>query len=204
MQERQGKAEAKVAQQPPKRRQPKQRRAQETVEVVLQGAVRVLGREGVDAVTTNRIAEAAGVSIGSLYQYFPDKHAIFEALHRQHTQRVRQVIARTLDAHASSSLEMLVLALMDGLIDEHSADPPELHQLLAQKPPAGPGLRLALRRIIASKEPAGGPRSSGARFVVPSMIDVLVHEAVLSRPSGLSLAAAKAEAARAVASYMRA
>ena len=44
-----------VPPQPPERRQPKQRRAQQTVEVVLQGAVRVLGREGIDAVTTNRI-----------------------------------------------------------------------------------------------------------------------------------------------------
>ena len=78
----------------PERRQPKQERAQQTVDVVLQGAVRGLGREGIDSVTTNRIAEAAGVSIGSLYQYFPDKHAIFEALHERHAQRVQQVIAR--------------------------------------------------------------------------------------------------------------
>jgi AcrR family transcriptional regulator len=162
--------------------------------VVLQGAVRVLDREGIDAVTTNRIAEAAGVSIGSLYQYFPDKHAIFEALHDQHAQRVQQVIGRT--------LETLLLALMDGLIDEHSADPPELHELFARQPRGGPGLRLALGNIIASKEPSGGSRPGGTRFVVPSMMDVLVHEAVLSRPDGFSLIAAKTEAARAVVSYL--
>jgi AcrR family transcriptional regulator len=197
-------AQDTVPPQPPQRRQPKQRRAQQTVEVVLQGAVRVIGREGIDAVTTNRIAEAAGVSIGSLYQYFPDKHAIFEALHEQHTQRVQQAIGRALEAHASSSLETLLLALMDGLIDVHSADPRELHELLAQQPPGGPGLRLALGNIIASKEPTRGPRRGGTQFVVPSIMDVLVHEAVLSRPSGLSLAAAKAEAARAVVGYLRA
>ncbi len=185
----------------PGRRQPKQRRAQETVDVVLQGAVRVLGREGIDSVTTNRIAEAAGVSIGSLYQYFPDKHAIFDALHEQHAQRVQQVIARTLDAHATSPLETRLLALMDGLIDEHAADPPELHELLAQRPPGGPGLRLALRNIVASKEPA---QPGGSRFLIPSMMDVLVHEAVLSRPTGLSLVAAKAEAARAMVSCLNA
>ncbi len=194
----------RVPAQPPKRRQPRQRRAQQTVEIVLQGAVRVLGREGVDGVTTNRIAEAAGVSIGSLYQYFPDKHAIFEALHDQHAQRVQEVIGLTLEAHETSSLETLLVALMHGLIDEHSVNPPELHELFAQQPPGGPGLRLALGHIIASKEPESGSRPSGARFVVPSVIDVLVHEAVLSRPSGMSLAAAKAEAARAVVGYLRA
>lgn len=185
----------------PGRRQPKQRRAQETVDVVLQGAVRVLGREGIDSVTTNRIAEAAGVSIGSLYQYFPDKHAIFDALHEQHAHRVQQVIARTLDTHATSPLDTLLLALLDGLIDEHAADPVELHELLGQQPPGGPGLRLALRNIIASKEPA---QPGGSLFLIPSMMDVLVHEAVLSRPAGLSLVAAKAEAARAMVSCLNA
>ena len=179
------------------RRKPKQKRAQQTVEVVLQGTVRVLGREGVDAVTTNRIAEAAGVSIGSLYQYFPDKHSIFKALHARHAQRIRQVIAVTLDRHATSTLETLLLALMDGLIDEHAAEPYQLHELMAQQPP-GPGLRLALGKIIASQQPEGG-----ARFVLPGVMDALVHDAVLSRPGGVSLAAAKVEAARAVVGYLR-
>ena len=67
------------------RREPKQRRSRETVEAVLEAVQRVLKRHGVEAITTNRIAEAAGVSIGSLYQYFPDKRAIFTA--SAHAQR---------------------------------------------------------------------------------------------------------------------
>ena len=62
------------------RRAPRQGRSRQTVDAVLAAVPRVIRREGVDAVTTNRIAEAAGVSIGSLYQYFPDKKAIFSAL----------------------------------------------------------------------------------------------------------------------------
>jgi hypothetical protein len=58
------------------RRRPKQRRAHQTVEAVLDAVARVLKREGVNAVTTNRIAEVAGVSIGSVYQYFPDKRSL--------------------------------------------------------------------------------------------------------------------------------
>ena len=73
-------------------------------------------------------------------------------------------------------------------------------ELLAQQPQGGPGLRLALGNIIASKEPV----RAGTRFLVPGLMDVLVHETVLSRPTSLSLASAKAEAARAVVSYLRA
>jgi hypothetical protein len=53
-----------------RRREPRQRRARVTVEAVLDAVVRILKREGFEALTTNRIAEVAGVSIGSVYQYF--------------------------------------------------------------------------------------------------------------------------------------
>jgi AcrR family transcriptional regulator len=182
------------------RRQPQQRRALETVDVVLQGAVRVLGRDGVDAVTTNRIAEAAGVSIGSLYQYFPDKRAIFAALHELHACRVKCVIEQKLEHHAESAIEPLALALLDGLIDEHAAHPAQLHMLLAEQPYAGPGLSHALGAIFASRHSC----AKATVFMLPPLIDVLVHRAVLSRPSGLPLAEAKAAAARAVTSCLRA
>lgn len=187
----------------PNRRRPKQQRAQQTVEVVLQGAVRVLGRDGLDAVTTNRIAEAAGVSIGSLYQYFPDKRAIFLALHERHAVRVQRVIARIVDALAAGPLEPLIVALMDGLVDEHAADPRELHALLEQQEDGSRGLRLALGEVLMSRglEPAVPPER--VQFVIPAMMDILVHETVLSRPSGPALATAKTEATRAVISYLR-
>ena len=57
-----------------------QRRALQTVDAILDAVLRILKREGTAAVTTNRIAEVAGVSIGSLYQYFPDKDAIFHTV----------------------------------------------------------------------------------------------------------------------------
>ena len=93
---------------------------------------------------------------------------------------------------------------MDGLFDEHAADPRELHTLLDQQEDGSRGLRQALGEILASRrrEPALSPER--VQFVIPTMMDVLVHEAVLSRPSGCALAAAKAEASRAVISYLRA
>jgi len=62
------------------RRKPKQARAHDTVEVVLDAAARVLAAHGYAGATTNRIAEAAGVGVGTVYEYFSNKDAVFEAL----------------------------------------------------------------------------------------------------------------------------
>src|SRR5271170_6580599 len=92
----------------PVRRQPKQRRACQTVDAILEAVIRILKREGVDALTTNRIAEVAGVSIGSVYQYFPDKRAILVALHQRHIVEIDRIVESTLVKHAESSLEKLM------------------------------------------------------------------------------------------------
>jgi AcrR family transcriptional regulator len=62
------------------KKQPKQGRAKATVEALLESAARILERGGYAALTTNRVAEVAGVSIGSVYEYFPNKQALLAAL----------------------------------------------------------------------------------------------------------------------------
>ena len=69
----------------PRRRTPAQQRSRDTVDVLLEAAAQVFRREGV-AATTNRIAERAGVSIGTLYQYFADKYALLYALAERHVR----------------------------------------------------------------------------------------------------------------------
>jgi AcrR family transcriptional regulator len=117
-----------------RRRQPKQRRAHQTVDAVLDAVVRVLKREGFDAVTTNRIAEVAGVSIGSVYQYFPDKRAILVALHQRHIEEIDRMVKTRLVEHASSSLDDLIRAMVEGMIEAHTKDP-ELYELLFHEVP---------------------------------------------------------------------
>jgi len=119
------------------RREPRQHRSRQTVDAVLDAVTIVLKRHGPDAVTTNRITETAGVSIGSLYQYFPDKQAIYSALHERHVDEVHQVIERALAERASGSLQDFACALVKGLADVHAADP-ELHQLITALVPEGP------------------------------------------------------------------
>lgn len=62
------------------RKEPKQQRSRQTYQIILNGALEIIRREGLTKLSTNRVAEESGVSIGSLYQYFPSKAAIIAAL----------------------------------------------------------------------------------------------------------------------------
>ena len=73
---------------PSPRRTPRQERSQVTVDAIFEAVARIVATQGEGALTTNRIAELAGVSVGSLYQYFPSKEAILVAMLDQHCDRV--------------------------------------------------------------------------------------------------------------------
>ncbi|MCA9490762.1 MAG: helix-turn-helix transcriptional regulator, partial [Myxococcales bacterium] len=75
------------------RKSPRQQRSEQTVAVLLQATARVLVDTGWDRASTNRIARAAGVSVGSLYQYFPNKESLVLALARQHAEEVVAMLA---------------------------------------------------------------------------------------------------------------
>jgi AcrR family transcriptional regulator len=195
------------------RRQPQQRRAHQTVEAILDAVVRILKREGFQAITTNRVAEVAGVSIGSLYQYFPDRPAIFEALHRRHIEEVDRLFARKFMEHAGSPLDQLIRALVDAMVEAHTTDS-QLYELLSTEVPHRKGgsndfsVRLQGAFLLAISSAAPELRKRGnldkVVFVVTHMIEALCHGAVLRRPPGLSLADAKAEITRAVLAYLSA
>ena len=194
-----------------RRRRPKQRRAQRTVDAILDAVVRVLKREGFRAVTTNRIAEVAGVSIGSVYQYFPDKQAIFVALHQRHIDQIDRMVESKLIEHAASPLDDLMRAMIDGMMDAHSADP-ELYELLATEVPhRADGTRDFAVRLHGAFRLALSSRADELKrrcdvdklaFVVANMVESLCHAALFRRPPRLSLAAAKAEGERAVLAYL--
>lgn len=71
------------------RRQPKQQRGKERVEKILDAAAAVFDEVGYEAATTHMIASKAGTAIGSVYQFFPDKAAIFKAMELRHVERVK-------------------------------------------------------------------------------------------------------------------
>lgn len=89
------------------RKQPKQARSAELVAVILEAAVQVLKKEGAQRFTTARVAERAGVSVGSLYQYFPNKAAILFRLQSDEWRRTSDMLSRILEDDRKPPLERL-------------------------------------------------------------------------------------------------
>jgi AcrR family transcriptional regulator len=92
------------------RKAARQERSQVTVDAILEAATRLFAEGGLAGVTTNQIAELAGVSIGSLYQYFPSKQAILGELIDRHSE---QTIARLMAAHAGFTDRPIAAVLRD-------------------------------------------------------------------------------------------
>jgi len=94
------------------RKRPRQQRALALVDALIEASARVLVRDGIDRFTTNRVAEAAGVSVGSLYQYFPGKEALLAALVEREqlarAERIEQAIARLHGLPLAEAVAVLV------------------------------------------------------------------------------------------------
>jgi len=102
------------------RRKPRQARAQATVEAILEATFQLLEESGLTKLTTNRIAERAGVSIGTLYQYFSDREAILFALSQRQSDNVRKKITElVLEKPETSAVRAVIRALMNGPTGSH-------------------------------------------------------------------------------------
>ncbi len=105
------------------RKNPRQERSRATVTAILDATTRLLREGGLSAANTNRIAQVAGVSVGSLYQYFPNKQSLAAALLEEHVRRTRDAVAARLEAVKNAPLETAVRALIDAVIDIYLQDP---------------------------------------------------------------------------------
>ena len=114
------------------RKEPRQARSRATVEAIVQAGTRVLGDHGWAGFTTNKVAEKAGVSIGSLYQYFPDKLALVEAVRGHHFDDVLRVIRTAMDGN--KPVRQFAEALIDGMIAAH-LEHPALHRVMLDEVP---------------------------------------------------------------------
>jgi AcrR family transcriptional regulator len=127
-------------------RKPSQERAVATVDAILEAAARILEREGLGpGFGTNRIAREAGVSIGSLYEYFDGREAIVRALCDRHIANVRALIDTMFDQLAEASLEHAVEVFIDSLFALHESRPELQRTLHLDLSP-----RLGLRSMIDS------------------------------------------------------
>jgi AcrR family transcriptional regulator len=100
-----------------KRRIPRQSRAEETVAAILEGAAQVLEARGLAGFTTNAAAERAGVSIGTLYQYFADKQALLRALAEREMKRTVAAVVTALHGDPQAPIEDRVRAMVRAMIN---------------------------------------------------------------------------------------
>lgn len=122
------------------RKQPQQARSRSTVAAILEAGTHVLGRKGWAGFTTNEVAAAAGVSIGSLYQYFPNKLSLAEAIRASHFDEVLEVL-RNVNA-AGKPLAESAENLVRGMFVVHGSHP-ALHRALLEEVPRGKGSKAA-------------------------------------------------------------
>ncbi|HTD57447.1 MAG TPA: TetR/AcrR family transcriptional regulator [Solirubrobacteraceae bacterium] len=133
------------------RRTPVQERSTVTVEAILQAAAQVFERQGYAAGTTNRIAERAGVSIGTLCQYFPNKDAILVALIDRHLREGERILApliADLVVGQPPAIREALDRVLGALLELH-AQQPGLHRVLFEEAPRPPQVRDELERNFA-------------------------------------------------------
>ena len=99
------------------RKSPKQERSKDLVGAVMAAAARILESAGSETLTTNKVAQLAGVSIGSLYQYFPGKDAIFSTLIEQQLDSNAAHYAQFIETHKNDEAPLLMKALIADVVD---------------------------------------------------------------------------------------
>lgn len=105
------------------RKHPRQNRSRAKVEGILAAAADIVSGRGLEAVTTNAVAARAGISIGSLYQYFPGKAALLAALIRDERANLLEAVERIVSSDAAHSLANLVDELIEATVAHYLARP---------------------------------------------------------------------------------
>lgn len=191
------------------RKEPRQARSRATVEAVVEAGARILSEQGWAGFTTNKVADAAGVSIGSLYQYFPDKLSLVDAIRRRHIDdsldAVRGALAET------QSVAEFVETLVANLIAAHSTHP-GLHRVLLDEAPGLEAYRdqnsqieAQYQSFFAQAATIHGSQDRAAPaaivgLVISDAIDGVIHNA--ARRGRLREPALRGELVRLICSYL--
>jgi AcrR family transcriptional regulator len=104
------------------RKVPQQRRSQRTREEILEAAARLLNRYALEEVSTNHIAQKTGISIGTLYKYYPNKDSILADLSLMYMQKDAELVGTIFDKYQGGQLSALLDELVDALMAVHMHD----------------------------------------------------------------------------------
>ncbi len=180
------------------KKKPAQRRAQATVTAMLDSTARILATGGYAALTTNRVAEVAGVSIGSIYEYYPNKQALVAAtLARAIRDIVTEVssglhIALALEGQPRAGIDHWMRAMAQALEKRRNLlrvalrevpflwDIPEVRDLSVTLQHIAQEGRHKSRRIVRFEDP------EASTYLLMTMVWAAILQSVLYRPSHLS------------------
>ncbi|CUR48149.1 Transcriptional regulator, TetR family [Alloalcanivorax xenomutans] len=179
------------------RKKPRQQRSRATWDAILEAAAQLFGERGYTGTTTNKVAERAGVSIGSLYQYFPNKEALLLALSERHMEESGATLNAVFQQleQERPDLETTLTSLIEATVALHRHNP-AMHRLLFEQTPRSAALMSRFRRLETLMATAvagqltrlgvGGPHPEARALLLVQGVEAQVHGAVLAPPEGLS------------------
>jgi AcrR family transcriptional regulator len=133
-----------------RRRSPRQSRSKVTCEAILTATTQVLLARGYSGTTTNHVAEVAGVSIGTLYQYYGNKNDLVRAVVEKHTDEIFALLRHTLLNLADAPIPMAVRTFVNAMMKVHAVDP-RLHRICLEQ-----AFHLGLDHILSIRDAAQG------------------------------------------------
>ncbi|MDP9901989.1 TetR/AcrR family transcriptional regulator [Variovorax ginsengisoli] len=199
---------------PQPRKTPRQARSQAMVEVILESTARVLGERGYAGTNTNVVAERAGVSVGSVYQYFPNKDSLVTALHERHGAQMYAAIAAVLATERPDGLRGHVQAMVRALLAAHRVAP-DLHRVLEREFPffdaprdqsaADGGIFRQVRQLLQAHRKEIAPTDLDlATWMVLQTMESLVHAAAIEPPAMFAPDAVEAAIVQMLMGYLQA
>jgi AcrR family transcriptional regulator len=196
------------------RKTPQQSRSQVTVDAILQAAARILTVHGTSGFNTNAVAALAGVSVGSLYQYFPGKDAILVEINRRHALETAQPIMALLQQEPRPSLQQMVRSVVQAFVGCHVSQI-ELHKVMSReahlwgdqawraqhKQAVGQAMRTCL---AAYADQVSMPLQELNLFLMLNLVESSVHQALHEAPQSLVSGALAKELELLLLAYLQA
>ncbi|WKV52140.1 MULTISPECIES: TetR/AcrR family transcriptional regulator [Dickeya] len=172
------------------RKMPVQARSRATVDAIIQASAYILNEHGWESLTTNAIAERAGVNISSLYQFFPNKEAIINELQRRHALEMHTELHETLQLFPEqSSLREALTLIVERIVDKHRVSP-VVHKVLTEEIP------LTARRVLEDEEELrkclidglkpfmkNVPDPEFALYIIGTATHAIIHRVTVERPT---------------------
>lgn len=197
------------------RKTPTQARAQTTVDAILRATAHILKTKGFGACSTNAVAKKAGVSIGSLYQYFPSKEALVAALAEEHARQGYELLLASISeaTMVPRTVEESVRLYIRAMVNLHSGDS-DLHRVLMEQLPG-------IRSGVAAMQQVSNQSATVVRawleahrtefreldpdiatYVLVTCVEAVTHLRLLDRPAALDTEALVNELSELVLGYL--